>query len=85
MDFLPPGSNLAIPDGPRREGITGKREKQNGIPSLISPPTTLVRGWHPHKLGAGIPRVWRDQTEVFIQKNGWELWSWKRNLAIDLD
>lgn len=62
MDFLPPGSNLAILDDPRREGIM--REKQNGTPSLIS----FVRGWPPHKLGAGIPRDWRDQMQFLIPK-----------------
>lgn len=74
MDFLPPGSNLAIPGGPRREGIMVNSEKQNGIPSF-----SQAESWNRRVWGRG-----GGSNVVSHPKNDWELWSWKRNLAIDL-
>ena len=66
MDFLPPASHLAILDGPRREGITGKRVR--GKSRMISFDFLAPKGWPPHKLGARIPRVWGKQMQFLISK-----------------
>lgn len=60
-------------EGPRRGGIMGDSEDQNEIPSLISLPSMLLRGWLPQKVLAGIPRLWKDQMYFLIQKKAGKL------------